>query len=189
MSLAARSGRSAAGASGTASTVHVLQDWSAFEHVPRLGTDSIGPEPQEPDDQESNRHPLQRGDQAWGPDGRGYEAGHLLEADRDEKRAQDGADVVATSAHDDRRKQDDGLRVEPHGRRPELDEAHQDRTRQPGDDAADDEDGQLELDRVLADGDSGGGTRARPAAPLSSGRALVITSFVMIDSTSKAMAW
>ncbi len=98
---------------------------------------------------------MQRGDQAWRPDRRGYEAGHLLEADRDEKRAQDGADVVATPAHDDRGEQDDGLRIQPHGRRPELDEADQDRAGQAGDDAADDENGQLELDGVLADGDRG----------------------------------
>src|SRR6266705_2982366 len=146
MSLVVRSGRSADGASVTASMVHVLQNWSAFENMPSLGPDSVGPEPQEADDQEANRHPLQGGDQAWRPDGRGYEARHLLETDGDEKRAQDGADVVATPAHDDRGEQDDGLRIEPHGRRPELDEADQDRARQPGDDAAEDEDGQLELD-------------------------------------------
>src|SRR6266849_6206045 len=155
MSRAMRSGRSAAGASGTASMVYVLQHWSAFEHVPWLRPHPVGPEPQKADDQETNRHPLQRGDQAWRPDGGRYEARHLLEADRDEKRAQDGTDVVAAPAHDDGGEQDDGLRIEPHGRRPELYEAHQDRARQPGDDAADDEGGQLETDRVLADGDRG----------------------------------
>src|SRR5712691_5934564 len=138
MSLALRRGRSGDGASVTASMVHVLQNWSAFEHMPRLGPDSVGPEPQEADDQKANRHPLQGGDQAWRPDGRGYEACHLLETDRDEKRAQDGADVVATPPHDDCGEQDDGLRIEPDGRSPELDEADQDGAGQPGDNAADD---------------------------------------------------
>src|SRR5712691_5276716 len=126
MSLAISSGRSAAGASAGASMVHVLEHWSAFEHMPWFGTHAVRPEPQEANDQEADRHPLQGRDQARRPNGGRDEACDLLEADRDEQRAEDGTDVVAAPADDDGREQDDGLRVEPYGRRPELDEADQD---------------------------------------------------------------
>src|SRR5256712_5349366 len=132
MSLAASSGRSAAGASAAASMVNVLEHWSAVEHMPWLRPHPVGPEPKEADDQESDRHPLQGRDQARRPDGRWNEAGHLFETDRDEKRAQDGADVVAAPAHDDGGEQDDGLGIEPDGWRPELDETDQDGAREAG---------------------------------------------------------
>src|SRR5207245_2050506 len=118
MSLAVSSGRSAARASATASMVHVLEHWSAVEHMPWLRPHPVGPEPKEADDQESDRHPLQGRDQARRPDGRRNESGHLFETDGYEKRAQDGADVVAAPAHDDGGEQDDGLGIEPDRRRP-----------------------------------------------------------------------
>src|SRR5207245_1862530 len=88
MSLAISSGRSATGASAAASTVHVLDHRRALEHTARFGPHSVRPEPQEADDQQADRDPLQRGDQAGRPDRGRNEAGQLFEPDRDQKRTQ-----------------------------------------------------------------------------------------------------
>src|SRR5690348_14280435 len=129
---------------------------SAFIDTTRLGANAFGPEPQESEDEQSDQDPLERRDQVGRSDVHACEESrHLLEPDRNEQGAEDGADVVAATADDDGREQDDRLRIEPGRRRPHLQEADQDRARQSSDRAADDEHRQLQSHRVLAEGGGG----------------------------------
>src|SRR6266851_2073180 len=135
----------------------ILAHGGALEHAPRLGANAVRPKPEKPDDQQADRHPLERWDEARRPqvgDAGAVveEARDLFEADRHQQRAQDGAYVVAPTAHDDGGEQDDRFGVKPNGRRPHLDEADQDGAREPGDQTADYENRHLQLHRVLADG-------------------------------------
>src|SRR6266849_4359301 len=117
------------GWSGRPDKLHLHGVWAAGEDSARLRSHAFGPEPEEADDQQTDRHPLQRGEQPGRPEVeivRVEDASHLLEAHRDEQGAEDGADVVASPSDDDRREQDDRLRVQPNRRRPELDETDQD---------------------------------------------------------------
>src|ERR1700687_6505929 len=146
MSVATRMGPSAG-------ICHVLGYRSSFEHATRLGPHAVRTEPEEADDEQSDRNPLQRGDQAGRADVQfDEESSHLFETYWHQQRAKDAPDVVAAPAHDDGREEDDRLGVEPYRRRPDLDESNQDGPRQAGDQAADDEDRPLELDRGLGDG-------------------------------------
>src|SRR5207302_11070919 len=128
MSSATSSGRSAATpTSGCASIFQVLAHGGALEHMARLRPHSFRPEPEEADDEQPDRHPLQSWDQAGRSEAAWNEAGHLLESDRNEQRTEDCADVVATAADDDGGEQDDRLGIGPYRPPPQLDESPQDR--------------------------------------------------------------
>src|SRR4029077_15280470 len=75
-----------------------LSGRAALEDASRFGPHSIGPEPEESDDEQPDDDPLQRRDQSGRADRGGYEARCLLEADRHQERAEDRADVVALAA-------------------------------------------------------------------------------------------
>src|SRR6202011_741684 len=124
------------------------------EGSPLLRDDALGPEPEEAENQGADGDPLEGGDQPGLAEG-GHVAGRLEEPDRDQDRTQDGAEVVAAAADDDRGEEDDRLRVEPAGRGPEGREADQDRTAQAAHHAADDEHRQLLGEEVLAEGRGG----------------------------------
>src|SRR6266566_5651872 len=152
MSSATSRGRSpTTRTSGCSSIFQVLAYGRALEYVARLRPHPFWAEPQEADDEQADRHPLERWDEAGRSEAAWDEASRFLEPDRNEQRTQDRPDVVAAPADDDGGEEDDRLGIEPHRRRPQLDEAHQDRAGQAGNDAADDEHRHLELDRVLAD--------------------------------------
>src|SRR5712691_1450054 len=139
------------GRSGSAGTFNLRPGEVLRVQVPRLRPHALGAEPQEPEDEEADEDPLERGDQVRRPDVEPAEqARHLLETDGHEQRAQDRADIVAAAADDDGGEQDDRLRVKPRRRRPHAEEADEDCPREPGDRSADDEDRHLEGDRVLA---------------------------------------
>src|SRR5579864_9614994 len=103
------------GRSGCADIVHLRGVGVALEHASGLWPHALRPEPQEADDQQADRDPLERRDEADlrrdldRPERELVrdEARHLLETHRDEQRAQDRPEVVAATAHDDSREQDD----------------------------------------------------------------------------------
>src|SRR5579864_2146548 len=103
--------------SGRPDTVDLLGIRASLEHAPRLGPHALGPKPQEPDDQEADRHPLQgRHETDLGRDSDrpelelvGNEASHLFESHRHEQRPEHRAHVVAAPADDDGGEQDDRL--------------------------------------------------------------------------------
>src|SRR6202035_4134660 len=79
-----------------------------------LGHHTPGTEPEEAEDEEADANPFQRGDQVRRADIHPLQQPRdLLEADRHQEGANDGADVVASAADDDRSEQDDGLGVQP----------------------------------------------------------------------------
>src|ERR1700724_4174868 len=92
----------------------LLDGGRAGKDATLLGHHTLGAEPQEAEDEEADANPFQRGDQVGRADVHTpQQPRDLLEADRHQEGAQDGADVVASASHDDRGEQDDGLRVRP----------------------------------------------------------------------------
>src|SRR5579864_2570232 len=73
----------------------------ARKDAPGLGHDALGPEPEEAEDEQTDRDPLQRGNQVGRPDVEAaQQPGDLFEPDRHEQRAENGAQVVAPSPDD-----------------------------------------------------------------------------------------
>jgi len=97
--------------------VDLLADRCSLKDAPRFRPHSLRSEPQEPDDEQADRHPLRRRDQVGrrrpAADGGWYEPRHLEEAHGDEQRPEHRADIVTAAADDDRGEQDDRLGVEP----------------------------------------------------------------------------
>src|SRR5487761_29468 len=156
--------------SGIEDTFWILTNWGPLEHAPRLRPYAFRPEPEEPDDEQADRHPLHGRDEIGrrypAADGGWYQPRRLLETHGHQQRTEDGTEVVAAAADDHRGEKDDGLGIKPDRRSPYRDVAHQNRPRKPCDDTPDNEDRHLELDLVLADG---GGRHLvlahRPRAP------------------------
>src|SRR4029077_8100669 len=85
MSSATSSGGSArTTASGCASIFQVLAYGGTLENVARLRADSFRAEPQEADDEQPDRHPLQRRDEPGGSEAARDETGDLFETDGNE---------------------------------------------------------------------------------------------------------
>src|SRR3984893_7472955 len=100
-----------------AGTAHVLPDRCSLEDAPRFRPHAFRPEPEEPDDEQADRHPLsgryQVGRRHPAADGWRNQSRHLEEADGHENRTEDRADIVAAPADDDRGEKDDRLGVQP----------------------------------------------------------------------------
>src|ERR1700730_18113758 len=102
---------------GVGGTARVLADGCSLEDAPRFRPHAFRPEPEEPDDEQANLHPLggryQLGRRHPAADGWRNQPRHLEEADGHEDRAQDRADIVAAPADDDRGEENDRLGVQP----------------------------------------------------------------------------
>src|SRR5690349_16129794 len=139
------------GLSGGADTFVLRSGEVLRVDVPRLRPHPLRTEPQEAEDEQADDDPLEGGDKVRRPDVHDAQlARDFLQAERNGQRAEDRAHVVAAPADDDRGEQDDRLGVEPGRGRPDVEEPDDDSAGQPSDRAADDEDGHLQRDRVLA---------------------------------------
>src|SRR5438309_3747566 len=137
--------------SGCADIFHQLRFGAAFEDVTGLGPDAFGPEPEKAEDEQPNRDPLERRDDVWRSDVHPDQLPRdLLEADRHEQGAEDGTEVVAPAADDQRGEQNDRLWIQPGRRSPHGEETDQDRARKARDGAADHEHCHFQRDRILA---------------------------------------
>src|SRR5580700_3969942 len=111
---------------------------------------AAGPEPEEAENQAADAHPLEGRYESRRPYGRKV-AGRLLEPHRNQQGAKHSAKVVATTADDHGREQDQRFRVEPRRWRPRRDEADKDGAAQSGDRSTQDEDRHLQRNRILAE--------------------------------------